>query len=462
MTSLEAAFEERQKALRAEAVANRNAAKMRLVVDPMISTSQIQGAFEDFVRFKKDPDLHKHVGPPPSILHANWQMQPSPEWMSKCVGLVFDILSFCPNTKLASTKVKKALKQMVDNKSLHLRHVPGNIDSILDRIDLSVRLVMNMYREAALKPVVKTRILRALSREEGLRVEMALARVVLPVEGTETGAMQDDSQESLSMVVAQPELLPLEDKKTNPVEDAVEPTQQTSLRRLRALSTSTSFETLAPTPQIFDRILKGKSTCSISTGGEDNSKAMSSKPTQGGKDKGTAMPSKPTQEELLKAAMDFAPVQVSQKQPAPKAKAGAKQSKQSKQSTQKKPKKGLPKSKSKKASVKKVHVLKPKGAQVTSKADGNVKSKGKGKGSGKGTPSAAKAEIPCPEYKVEVDPTPEDSYRNLYTSRHYNAAKALALRFGLPREQANAKGREAAKVASAKWAAYKGLPVDVD
>ena len=180
MASLEAAFEERRKAQQAEAAASRLGGKLRLVADPMISTSQIQGALESFVRFKGDSDLHRHVCPPPGLTHVSWQTLPSPEWMSKCVGLVFDILSFCPNTKLASTKVKKALKQMVLNKSLHVPQVPDSVDNALDRMDLSIRLVLNMFREAALKTSVRSRILRALSREDGQRVDMALGRVQLP------------------------------------------------------------------------------------------------------------------------------------------------------------------------------------------------------------------------------------------------------------------------------------------
>ena len=242
--------------------------------------------------------------------------------------------------------------------------------------------------------------------------------------------------------------LPLEDIKKDPVQDVVAPTEQSSLRRLKALSTST-FESLAPVPSIFSRILEGKSPSSLVNASKPNLQP-------------SGMSSKSREEEILNAAMNFAPAQVSQKQPCPKAKAGAKQKQPSKK---KNITKGKSKCKSKKTPTKKAPVLKPKGIKAKGKAKGNVSGKGKGKGSGKGKPSlheAAKQEIACPEYKVEDDPAPEDSYRNLYTSRRYNKAKSLALRFGLPREQANAKGREAAKVASAKWDAYRAEPQDVD
>eukprot|EP00438_Fugacium_kawagutii_P024477 Skav209976 [mRNA] locus=scaffold1046:8955:10073:- [translate_table: standard] len=372
--------------------------------------------------------------------------------MSKCAGLVYDILDYAPNTKLASSKVKAALKDMIRNKSLHVPCVPGNVDGILDRIDLSLRLVLNMFREAAVKPHVTSKVFRSLPREEAQRVQMAIDKVQL--QGID--ALQDESQESLNMVPLPDEasqglpawsqqLLPLEDKKEDPGENAAGPTQQTSLRRLKALNTS-SFESLAPAPSIFNRIL--------------NNKSSSDAPLKTEHAQGAAMSSKPTANELLQSAMNFAPKQVGQKQPVPKAKAGAKQSKHN---IKKKPA-AKAKSKSKKASVEKAPVLKPQAKKVKGKAKGNDKGKckGSGKGKGKGTPSAGNSETKCPEYKVEADPTPEDSYRNLYTSRHYNAAKALALRFGLPRERANAKGREAAAVASAKWDAYHAEPVDVD
>lgn len=52
---------------------------------------------------------------------------------------------------------------------------------------------------------------------------------------------------------------------------------------------------------------------------------------------------------------------------------------------------------------------------------------------------------------MEVYPTEEDTYRNLYTSRHHNKARALALRWGLPLEAPKEKGRIAAAAASKMW-----------
>ena len=80
-------------------------------------------------------------------------------------------------------------------------------------------------------------------------------------------------------------------------------------------------------------------------------------------------------------------------------------------------------------------------------------------------PEASSPKPNAPEYKVDVYPTEKDTYRNLYTSRHHNKAKALALKRGLSMDVGKAWGRKAAAEESAMWDevhAKDAEPYDVD
>lgn len=134
-------------------------------------------------------------------------------------------------------------------------------------------------------------------------------------------------------------------------------------------------------------------------------------------------------EDLLNMANSFVPRQFAGKQTKPKAKAKAKAKAKSKAKH------------TKDAPAKKIHQKKDK---VTKK----VSSK---KPAAQASADAHPDPSQCPEYKVIVPPSKDDGYKNLYTSRHYNKAKDLALRFGLSLEQANAKGRVAAAAARELW-----------
>ena len=53
---------------------------------------------------------------------------------------------------------------------------------ILDRCDLCSRMVLNMYRDAKSKPILKQRVMGNLSREDGIKQGLVLDRVQLPAE----------------------------------------------------------------------------------------------------------------------------------------------------------------------------------------------------------------------------------------------------------------------------------------
>ena len=411
MATFEAAYLERVKSLKEETQRGKDVSK-RVLVDPFISVDQIQTALEALVKHKKDTDLYRHIGAPTSCVSVNWQTPPHGEWMLKCCGLVWDFLSFCPNTKLASSKVRKALQQMCVNKSLSLPPYLGKPEEAIDRIDLGIRLVMNMFREVATKSTLKMRMLRSMSREDGLRLEMVLQKVHIP-----SGSMGFDSQESEESLGQSAGVLETPTPCRALVPERLVPEQEHEpehrevhcpFKRLSV--TACSSAALEPAPSIFQQVLQGTSAGSLNKEFELKNEAA-----------------------LLKAAQQYV---------APQTQVGNKSTLASKSTGKKK----IPKTKSKQEKICKPHAA-PKAKSKVAKAK-----------------SKSKKEIrkKCPEYQVDEEPRKYDTYRNIYTSRHYRKAETLALKHGLSPEEAKAKGRAAGKIASAKWDAYRSVGTDVD
>ena len=161
------------------------------------------------------------------------------------MNLLYDILEFAPNTKLQASKVYKALHTLFINKSMHIDHKLKVADAI-DRMSLSLRIVLSMLKTIKTNETIKGRVMRNLSNQEQVKLNMVLKKVVLPKEFFEEVHEQDedDSQEQLdlqpmqALVVAQPAA-----PQTAP---SPSPPSQKS---------STLFS-LAPLPVIFGKILK--------------------------------------------------------------------------------------------------------------------------------------------------------------------------------------------------------------
>ena len=97
MSALEALLEERSKQK------EKGAKKPRLVADPSISAQSIATCLRSYMEYKKSRDLWALVSPPPGgPIQYNWQTPVSGVWLSKCMGLLYDLLLVAPNTKLAS------------------------------------------------------------------------------------------------------------------------------------------------------------------------------------------------------------------------------------------------------------------------------------------------------------------------------------------------------------------------
>ena len=216
--------------------------------------------------------------------------------MLKLAPLIFEVLAFAPQTKLQSCKVKKALQALL-NKRLCTFSGKENQDVMLDRCDLCLRMVLNMYREVKSKPLLKQRIMRNIGREDGIKLGIVLDRVNLPAEHM-------DSQETVvSSSCGHHELLALEDGDPSMdlhEKDVQQAAQQedkadTARPRLKRSLQFSSSALPAPNP-IFQKILK-----------QAENEGCDTADTQVAKKENLSS------EELLLNAMNFFPEQVGKK-----------------------------------------------------------------------------------------------------------------------------------------------------
>ena len=424
MASREAAFDERKVQLSAEN-SRRQQAKFRLVSDPYISVQAIQDVLEGYVKHRKCNDLAMLLAPPPAIQNPSWQSPPSPDWMAKCLGLVFDVLSIAPNTKLAHTKVRRAIVNMWVARTIQLDPKLGKPDDQFDNVDLNLRMVMNQFREVKVKADLKQKVLRVLSAEDGIKVQMVLDKIILPKECYKYEVMEDDSQEAPGY--NRPEeclaIVPFEEAKaaapSYPLDMKDVPGPKPALKRSYAFSEE-SLAKLGPTPEIFGKILAR----------EPGNPDVAPKRSQ-------ATGASSTDDALLSAAASFVPTQLAGKAKA-KAKGAAKT---------------VPKGTAKKGKKNK----KIKGKTTAAAKSKAGKAKSIAKPSQPNDPASAgteEIELDIPKYVVEVHPTKADTYKNLYVSRHYNKAKELAIKHGASSEQAKARGRVASAEARKLWDDY--------
>ena len=431
MASLEAAFDERKAQLSAEN-SRRQQAKFRLVSDPYISVQAIQDVLEGYVKHRKCNDLAMLLAPPPAIQNPSWQSPPSPDWMAKCLGLVFDVLSIAPNTKFAHTKVRRAIVNMWVARTIQLDPKLGKPDDQFDNMDLNLRMVMNQFREVKVKADLKQKALRVLTAEDGIKVQMVLDKIILPKECYKYDLMEDDSQESPGY--NRPEeclaIVPFEEAKaaapSHPLDIKNVPEPKPGLKRSFAFSDASLAE-LGPTPAIFGKILARE------PGNPDVAPKRSE-----------VTGASSTDDALLSAAASFVPTQLAGKAKA-KAKGAAKTAKKgtAKKGTAKKGKKN------KKIEAKTTAAAKSKAGKTTAAAKAKPSQPDDAASAG-----TEEIELDIPKYVVEVHPTKADTYKNLYVSRHYNKAKDLAIKHGASLEQAKARGRVASAEARKLWDDY--------
>ena len=119
MARLEAAFAETVAALELER-SKKAIQRVRLLANPLVTVGQIQSTLESYTRHYKTSNLYTLICPPACLAIATWQAPPNGQWLSKVAPLFYDVLDFCPNTKLKHSKLSKALVSMQLNHSLEL------------------------------------------------------------------------------------------------------------------------------------------------------------------------------------------------------------------------------------------------------------------------------------------------------------------------------------------------------
>ena len=247
MSSLEAAVGERMDKL-SEMKSKKQRAKVRLFVDPTITVTALVAVFTSFVQFKGCSCLESLVEPPPEgPVSFGWHTNPAPAWLTKVSGLLFDLLAVAKNSKLASTKVTRALHVMWKNRDLTLKTNKHTTPSdCIDRIDFMVRVLMNQLRTLKVNACLRTKVWRSLSREDQCRLDMVLERLQLPKELMQ-GAEEDDEDEvkftSVNLLPPPEEPLPLV---------TFEKKKEAAVKKHKNFD-----QDIKPAPSVFSTILHG-------------------------------------------------------------------------------------------------------------------------------------------------------------------------------------------------------------
>ena len=150
--------------------------RFRLVADPSIPITAIQGALIGFLQFKQKEDLRNLIClPRTGPMSYGWRTAPHGEWLSKVVGLLLDLVRVCPITKLTRTKLSATLRAIFS--SMPKGHTA---EEMIDKCGLTLRILLSMLRSLRLNPGLRTKIFRILPKQDQVKIDLVLERVVLP------------------------------------------------------------------------------------------------------------------------------------------------------------------------------------------------------------------------------------------------------------------------------------------
>lgn len=178
MAALEAAFNQARKS-QLEKTGNK---KVRLVADANITPRELQKVFVSYCNFKGSGDLWSLVAPPPGgPMTFGWKTTVCADWVARTIGLYWDLSLVAPNTKLLGQTVRRALKLMLDDRTLVIS--PGKEPAdVIDKIDTTVRIVFGMLRTLKTQQDDKKKAFRQLSAGDQAKVELVLGNIKLPVD----------------------------------------------------------------------------------------------------------------------------------------------------------------------------------------------------------------------------------------------------------------------------------------
>ncbi|CAL1140043.1 unnamed protein product [Cladocopium goreaui] len=178
----------------------KQACRFRLIADKGISVASIQSVLSDYLRYKKTNDLWCLVAPPATGPQTfGWHTYPSADWLCKTASLLYDLVGLAPNTKLQSTKLVKCLRAMYDHKELHVDIKKGTtIDDSFDKLDLTIRVLLNMIRTLKCNEFQRLKVQRSLTRQDWSKLEFVLDRVQLPAELMAASSQDEIEEEDVS------------------------------------------------------------------------------------------------------------------------------------------------------------------------------------------------------------------------------------------------------------------------
>ena len=156
------------------------AAKPRLVADPRITSSEIADVLRKFLAYKETTDLHA-VLCPSKVMKLDWKHGLDPDWITKMCHLAFDLAELAPNSKLRGTKVREAIKRLLD--SGEARNSTARDDKFLiDSADLMIRVAMGQYRQLKISLDKREQVLRKVPKDIQQKIKLVLDRLLLPPE----------------------------------------------------------------------------------------------------------------------------------------------------------------------------------------------------------------------------------------------------------------------------------------
>lgn len=101
---------------------------------------------------------------------------------------------------------------MIDSKNITLGSHKGSEQDYIDKVDLAIRVLLNMCRQMKQRVTVRNRVLRNLGTREKARVSLVLEKLVLPpelLEQQEEDVLEAESIKEVSCL----ELVPVEPEK---------------------------------------------------------------------------------------------------------------------------------------------------------------------------------------------------------------------------------------------------------
>lgn len=154
--------------------------KPRLTADPRIGSNEIADVLRKFLAYKGTTGLHAVVCPS-KILKLNWKHALDPDWITKMSHLAFDLAELAPNSKLRGTKVREAIKKLLD--SGEARNSTTRDDkNLIDSADLMIRVAMGQFRQLKTSLDKREQVLRRVPKEVQQKIKLVLDRLLLPPE----------------------------------------------------------------------------------------------------------------------------------------------------------------------------------------------------------------------------------------------------------------------------------------